>query len=257
VGLLVQDGGGLILVVASTGQTREIAEEEGAIGDVVVGRESVGEHTGRATTIDISAYPRCADQSSDSFVNHGMDRSLTVSTSSAAGSRTTIGSNSSQACGNSAADARRSRLEVLTEGASGPGGGSSGGSGCQSLAVAESGADSAQAGATAITLDNGALRELADCALNLGCLSSINVNRELVAGESKSTSSQSSGVELSIGNGSSSKDIVLSAGGKLVQFGEFNLNLNRLTSHDGLEDILAKLAVSKALHDTGERSLVF
>lgn len=184
-------------------------------------------------------------------------QSLTVGTSSAAGSRATIGSDSSQACSNSAADARRSRLEVLLELASRAGGGSRGGSGCQSLAVAKSGADSTQAGATAVTLDGGALRELADGTLNLGSLSRIYVNRELVAGESKGTSSQSSGVELSVGDGSSSKDVVLSAGGELVQLGEFNLNLNGLTSHDRLEDILAELSVSKALHDTGERSLGF
>lgn len=56
-GLLVQGGGGLVLSMASIAQTRKVAEEEGAVGNVVVRRESVGEHTGRATAVDISACP--------------------------------------------------------------------------------------------------------------------------------------------------------------------------------------------------------
>ena len=106
-------------------------------------------------------------------------------------------------------------------------------------------------------MNGGALGELANSALDLGCLGGIDVDRECVAVEGKGTSGQSSRVELSIGNGSSCYDIVLSAGGELVKLSEFDLNLDGLASHDWLEDILAKLGVSQALQDTSERSLGF
>jgi len=135
VGLLVQGGGGLVLSVALTSKSREVAEEERAVSDVVVRGEGVGKDTRRATAVDVSA----------------------VSTGLAAGGRATVGSNGSQACGNSAADAGRSGLEVLLELASRTGGGSSGSCGCQLLAVAEGGANSGETSTSAITLDGGAL----------------------------------------------------------------------------------------------------
>jgi hypothetical protein len=180
---------------------------------------------------------------------------LTVSTGLSAGSGATIGSDSSQTCGNSAADAGRGSLEVLLELAGRARGGSSGSSGCQSLAVAEGGADSSEAGTRAVTLNGGALRELADGALDLGCLNGIDIDRKCVAGEGKGTSGQSSGVELSVRNGTSSEDVVLSARGELVQLSKFDLDLDGLTSHDWLEDVLGELGVSHTLQDTSEGSL--
>lgn len=41
----MKDGGGLVLSVAGAGQARKIAEEKGAVGDVVVGGESVSKNT--------------------------------------------------------------------------------------------------------------------------------------------------------------------------------------------------------------------
>jgi hypothetical protein len=233
VSLLVQGSGGLVLLVALAGKSGEVAEEEGAVSDVVVGGEGVGEHARRAAAVDVSA----------------------VSTGLAAGSGATVGSDGSQACGNSAAHAGRGSLEVLLELAGGARGGSSGGSGGQSLAVAEGRTNSSETSARAVTLDGGALGELADSALDLGCLSGIDVNRKSVAVEGKGTSGQSGGVELSVGNGTSSGDIVLAAGGELVQLGKFDLDLNRLAGHDGLENILAKRLVSQTLQDTSELSL--
>lgn len=93
VSLLMQGSGGLVLSVALASKSREVAEEERAVGDVVVRGESVGEDTRRAAAVDISA----------------------VSAGLAASGRAAIRGNSSQACGNSAADAGRSGLEVLLE----------------------------------------------------------------------------------------------------------------------------------------------
>jgi hypothetical protein len=55
VGLLVQDSGGLVLSMALSRKSREVAEEERAVSDVVVGRESVGEHARRAAAVNVSA----------------------------------------------------------------------------------------------------------------------------------------------------------------------------------------------------------
>jgi hypothetical protein len=44
--------------MALSRKSRKIAEEEGAVSDVVVGGESVGEYARRATTVDISACLR-------------------------------------------------------------------------------------------------------------------------------------------------------------------------------------------------------
>jgi hypothetical protein len=46
VSLLVKDGSSLILLVARARESRELVEEQRAVGDVVVRRESVGEDAG-------------------------------------------------------------------------------------------------------------------------------------------------------------------------------------------------------------------
>jgi hypothetical protein len=52
----VQGSGGLVLSMALASESREIAEEERAVSDVVVRGESVGEDTRRATAVDVGAY---------------------------------------------------------------------------------------------------------------------------------------------------------------------------------------------------------
>ena len=115
VSLLVQGSGGLVLSVALASKSREVAEEERAVSDVVVRGESVGEDARRAAAVDVSA----------------------VSAGLAATGRATVRGNGSQTCGNGAADAGRSGLEVLLELASRARSSGSGCSGCQLLAVAQ------------------------------------------------------------------------------------------------------------------------
>ena len=137
VSLRVKNSSSLVLSVACAAKGRKVAEEQRAVSDVVVRGKSVGEDIGAAGAVNVSA----------------------VGASLTAGGGGAVGGDSAQAGSNSATSGRRGGLEVGLEGGSGSRGGSSGRGGCEPVAVAQSSTDGAELGASAVTLDSGALGE--------------------------------------------------------------------------------------------------
>ena len=229
----MKDGSSLILRVALARKSRELVEEERAVGDVVVGRKRVGQDVGLAATVDVGA------------VGAGL----------ATGGGGAVGGNSAKACSDGATGGRGGGLEVLLElgcrARSGGGGGSSG----QFVAVAESSADRGQASAGAIALDSGTLGEGLQGSLDLGGLCGVDVDRKLVAGVGKDGTGESGGVGLCVLNDTLGEDVVFAALGEVVKLREFDLDLDGLASSDRLEGVLGERVGGDALEHTKETGL--
>jgi hypothetical protein len=216
--------------VALAGEGRKRAEEQRAVGDVVVRGEGVGQDTRGAGTVDVSA------------VGAGL----------AAGSGGAVRGDGTETCSDSAASRRGGSLEVLLELGRRAGGCGSGSGSGQSVAVAQSGADRTEASASAVTLDGSTLREGLHSSLNLRSLYRVDINFKLVAGVGKDSTRESGRVCLSVLNEPLGKDVVLAAGGEVVELRKLDLNLDGLAGRDRLEGLLGKRASSHALEYTKE-----
>ena len=229
----MKDGSSLILRVALARESRELVEEERAVGDVVVRGKSVGQDVGLAATVDVGA------------VGAGL----------AAGGRGAVRSNGAEARGDGAAGGRGGGLEVLLElGCRARSGGSSSSSG-QPVAVAESSADCGQLSAGAIALDGGTLGEGLQSSLDLGGLCSVDIDRKLVAGVGKDGAGEGGGVSLCVLDDTLGEDVVFAALGEIVELRKFDLDLDGLASSDRLEGVLGEGAGSDALEHAKETGL--
>ena len=233
VGLLVKDGGGLVLGVTLAGEGRELVEEQRAVGDVVVGGKGVSKDAGLAAAVDVGA------------VGAGL----------AAGGGSAVAGNGAQAGGDGVAGAGGGGLEVGLESGGGAGGGGRGGGSGQLVAVGEGGADGRQLGAGAVALDGSALGEGRQGGLNLGGLGSVNVDGEVVALVGQDGAGKGSGVGLGVLDGTLGEDIVAAALGQVVELGDLNVDLDGLATCDGLEGVLGQGVGGHALEHAEELGL--
>lgn len=233
VGLLVKDGRSLVLSMALASESWELVEEQGAVGDVVVGGQGVSEDTGLAATVDVSA----------------------VSASLTAGGGGAVAGNGAQTGGDSAAGTGSGGLEVGLESAGRTGGGGGGGGGGQPVAVGQGSTDGRQLGARAVTLDGSALGEGRQSGLDLCGLGGVNVNGEVVALVGQDGAREGSRVGLGVLDGSLSEDVVGAALGQVVELGDLDVNLDGLATCNGLEGVLGQRVGGHALEHAEERSL--
>jgi hypothetical protein len=233
VGLLVKDGGSLVLGVARAGKSRELVEEQRAVGDVVVGGQGVSEDVGGAATVDVGA----------------------VSAGLATSGGGTVAGNGAQTSSDSAAGAGGGGLEVGLESAGGAGGGGSGSGSGQPVAVGEGSADGRQLGAGAVTLDGSALGEGLHGGLNLSGLGSVDVDGEVVALVGQDGAGEGSRVGLGVLDGTLGEDVVGAALGQVVELGDLDVDLDGLTACNGLEGVLGERVGGHALEHAEESGL--
>lgn len=228
---LVKDGGGLVLGVARPAQSGELVEEQRAVGHVVVGGESVGQDTGGAAAVDVSA----------------------VGASDSAGGGAAVAGDGAEASGNGVADRGGGALEEGVE----PGGGARcGGGGCaagQAAAAAEGVGDRSAARAGAVALDNSTLRDSVDGLLDSERLLGVNVKRDSLARVREDVSGQLSRVEVGKEEVAVGGYIVFATLGELVDLSKLNLDLDGLSSGEGLEHLLSEVLVSQTLVEASER----
>jgi len=224
----VEDGGGLVLAVASSGQSRELVEEGGAVGEQVGRREGVREHTAGAGAVNVGA----------------------VGTGHPAGGGAAVVGHGTESSGDGGG--RRSLEDVGVARATGAG--SIGCAGGKAAAVADGIADCSATSTSAIALDDRALREPGDSSLDLGSLLRVDVNGDGFGGVRQKISGELGRTLLSVHEGASGGNAVGAGLRKLVQLGKLDFDLNGLTGHDGLEDLLVKVASGHTLVQTSERS---
>jgi hypothetical protein len=210
VGLLVQNGGGLVLAVAAVGQGGEVVEEQRAVCNVVVCREGVGEDVGSTPVVHVCAV--CA--------------------SWAAGGGLAICCDGGEAVGDGLAGVVVGRHEVLLKLAGVAGRGSVSGAGGELLAVVECCVDRFKLGAGAVALANGALCNLVD---GLGVhlrLEGVDLEGQPVAVESESLAGQLGGVGLGVVDSSGSRDIIRTFDIHVVQLSQLNFDCECLAGVD-------------------------
>lgn len=233
VGLLVKDSGSLVLSVARAGESRELVEEQRAVGDVVVGGQGVSEDTGLTAAVDVGA------------VGAGLT----------AGGGGTVAGNGAQTGGDGVAGAGGGGFEVGLESGGGARGGSRGSGSGQLVAVGERSTDGRQLGARAVALDGSALGEGRQGGLNLGGLGRVDVNGEVVALVGQDGARKGGGVGLGVLDGTLGEDVVSAALGQVVELGDFDVDLDGLATRNGLEGVLGQRVSGHALEHAEERGL--
>jgi hypothetical protein len=228
VGGLVEDGGGLVLAVASSGQGRELVEEGGAVGEQVGGWKSVREHTAGASAVDVGAVGAGhAAGGGAAVVGHGAESG---------------GDGGGRRCLEDVGVARAART------------GSVGCAGGQAAAVADRIANSSATSASAVALDDRTLGEPGNSSLDLGSLLRVDINGDGLGSVRQKVSGKLGGTLLSVHEGASGGNAVGASLRKLVQLGELDFYLNGLTGQNGLEDVIVKTGGGHTLVQTSERS---
>jgi hypothetical protein len=229
VGLLVEDGGGLVLGVAGLAQTGEVGEEDGAVGDVAGGGDGVGQDVGAAALVLVVA------------VGGG-----------GGGGAGAVAGDGGQARGDLVLGRRGGRLEVGANLGAGAGGG--GGRGGQLVAVGQRGADGGELGAGAAGLDRGALGQV-DGLVDLGGQGAIDGDGELlgVVGEG---ARELGGVLLSVGDKTLGEDLEVTTIVERVESSSLNSDLLGLSSLEGNEVLSRQARGQEAELDALESNLL-
>jgi hypothetical protein len=230
-GHLVEDGGSLVLSVASTAESGKTTEEKWAVDHLGGRRGCVCQDTAGASAEDISA------------VVAGVTR----------GGGAALRSNAVEYCLNSGGGAGRGAFEVLVE--LGSVVDRSGGGGARKrCAVGERGPGSSTAGTSAVRLDGGALGQVDPVATDLSGLCAVYRGRDLVAGEGNGTSNGGR-VEVGVGERTLGDNIEVTSNTQVVGDSDVKSSLNGLACLQDLESRLVEVLSADTKTDTLEGNL--
>lgn len=224
----MEDSGSLILSVAGRGKSWKVGEEDGAVGDVAGGRNSVSQDIGGAAVVLV----------------------ITVGGGGSSGAATVAG-NCCQARGDRVLGGSSGRLEVGAQLGASARCRSSRGS--KLVAVGQSSADGTQLSTSATGANRSTLGQVESLS-DLGSLSTINSDGELLRVIRESTR-QLSGVFLGIGDQTGSKNLEVTTIVERVKSSSLDSNFLGLSGLEGDEVLSSQAGGQQTKFDAFEGNL--